>query len=479
MVQPALGAASLCLLIFLLTGCRCRGFHVELRAPRYVSFGNSALLKCDYSVSEDELHKVEWLHQGRKIWQYVKGRSPPYRNYTTLGSIIDLSLSDRHQVLLTNLNFDASGIYTCEVSTETPIIYTKPSEELEITVIKNQMEEPRITFRKPEYSVGDWLQVNCTSASARPTPDVTWLINGKKVDEGLIRSFTDQVPSTVTAQLTLQLTEEHVDGIELTCLATIPKYLGNEVHQSEYADHKAQSVKVSGQRGPSERVRRPQGAVSQSIWATRSIRVSTPTTRRSQSKYLGNEVHQSEYADHKAQSVKVSGQRGPSERVRRPQGAVSQRGNSSTIFISKYLGNEVHRSEYADHKAQSVKVSGQRGPSERARRPQGAVSQSIWATRSIGVSTPTTRRSQSKYLGNEVHQIEYADHKAQSVKVSGQRGPSERARRPQGAVSQSIWATRSIRASTPTTRRSQSKYLGNEVHQSEHADHKAQSVKGK
>ncbi|KAG8319516.1 hypothetical protein J6590_090434 [Homalodisca vitripennis] len=71
--------------------CRCRGFHVELRAPRYVSFGNSALLKCDYSVPEDELHKVEWLHQNRKIWQYVKGRNPPFRNYSTIGSVIDVS----------------------------------------------------------------------------------------------------------------------------------------------------------------------------------------------------------------------------------------------------------------------------------------------------------------------------------------------------------------------------------------------------
>ncbi|KAG8240950.1 hypothetical protein J6590_084828 [Homalodisca vitripennis] len=158
--------------------------------------------------------------------------------------MLQLSLSDRHQVLLTNLHFDASGIYTCEVSTEKPIIYTKPSEELEITVIRNQLENPRITFRKPEYTVGDWLQVNCTSASARPTPYVTWLLNGKKVDESLIRSFTEQQPSSVTAQLTLQLTEEHVDSLELTCLATIPKFLGNSIHPSEYADHKSESVTV-------------------------------------------------------------------------------------------------------------------------------------------------------------------------------------------------------------------------------------------
>lgn len=63
-----------------------------------------------------------------------------------------------------------------------------------------------------------------------------------QVDETLIRSFTEQHPASVTAQLTLQLTEEHVDGIELTCLATIPKYQDNYIHHSEYADHKSQSV---------------------------------------------------------------------------------------------------------------------------------------------------------------------------------------------------------------------------------------------
>lgn len=46
---------------------------------------------------------------------------------------------------------------------------------------ENQVENPRITFRKPEYTVGDRLVVNCTAAVARPMPDVTWLLNGKKV----------------------------------------------------------------------------------------------------------------------------------------------------------------------------------------------------------------------------------------------------------------------------------------------------------
>lgn len=66
--------------------------HVELSAPKYVSFGNSALLKCDYDVKEDDLHKVEWFHNQRKIWQYVKGRVPPFRNHSISGSVIDVSI---------------------------------------------------------------------------------------------------------------------------------------------------------------------------------------------------------------------------------------------------------------------------------------------------------------------------------------------------------------------------------------------------
>lgn len=37
--------------------------------------------------------------------------------------------------MLRDLDFEASGQYACEVSTETPI-YTKPSEDLELTVMR-------------------------------------------------------------------------------------------------------------------------------------------------------------------------------------------------------------------------------------------------------------------------------------------------------------------------------------------------------
>ena len=42
--------------------------------------------------------------------------------------------SSERQIMLRNMDFEASGIYSCEVSTQTPI-YAKPSNYHELTVI--------------------------------------------------------------------------------------------------------------------------------------------------------------------------------------------------------------------------------------------------------------------------------------------------------------------------------------------------------
>lgn len=42
--------------------------------------------------------------------------------------------SNEREVLLTNMDVNATGDFFCEVSTEVPSIYTKASDEVEITV---------------------------------------------------------------------------------------------------------------------------------------------------------------------------------------------------------------------------------------------------------------------------------------------------------------------------------------------------------
>ena len=69
-------------------------FNVELRLPRYVVVGDSALLECEYDVKMEHLHRVEWLRNNKKIFQFVQGRTPPFRNYTIPGAELDVSSND-------------------------------------------------------------------------------------------------------------------------------------------------------------------------------------------------------------------------------------------------------------------------------------------------------------------------------------------------------------------------------------------------
>jgi hypothetical protein len=66
-------------------------FMVELKVPRYVMLGGSALLQCEYNVRVDQLHRVEWLRNRKKIFQFVKGRTPPFRNFSIPGAELDVS----------------------------------------------------------------------------------------------------------------------------------------------------------------------------------------------------------------------------------------------------------------------------------------------------------------------------------------------------------------------------------------------------
>lgn len=48
-------------------------------------------------------------------------------------------------------------------------------------IVESQSKDPHITFNQANYTVGDILDANCTSSPATPVPELTWLVNGKKV----------------------------------------------------------------------------------------------------------------------------------------------------------------------------------------------------------------------------------------------------------------------------------------------------------
>ncbi|KAK1128294.1 hypothetical protein K0M31_002764 [Melipona bicolor] len=52
--------------------------HVRLIAPNFVTYNSTATLHCNHSVSDAELHKVEFMKDDKKILQYIKDRKPPF-----------------------------------------------------------------------------------------------------------------------------------------------------------------------------------------------------------------------------------------------------------------------------------------------------------------------------------------------------------------------------------------------------------------
>ncbi|XP_071453670.1 uncharacterized protein [Hetaerina americana] len=182
-VLPTLALAVACLL----GASEC--FRVDLEGPRYVLRGRSAKLICNHGVERRLLHKVEWLRDGeRKLFQFVRGRNPPYRNFTVPGAMLDWALSNERHITLRKLDLDACGVYSCEVSMETPI-YTKPSNEILLTVIQPQTSDPEIWGRKSSYLVGEKLEINCTSSPSHPPAHITWLVNERQVNEQYVRSY--------------------------------------------------------------------------------------------------------------------------------------------------------------------------------------------------------------------------------------------------------------------------------------------------
>ena len=50
---------------------------VKLVAPSYVKYNDSATLVCNHNVAPDDLHKIEFLKDDKKILQYVRERTDP------------------------------------------------------------------------------------------------------------------------------------------------------------------------------------------------------------------------------------------------------------------------------------------------------------------------------------------------------------------------------------------------------------------
>ncbi|XP_011880498.1 PREDICTED: uncharacterized protein LOC105568994 isoform X2 [Vollenhovia emeryi] len=221
--------------------------NVQLIAPQYVTLGSTATLVCNHTVADNLLHKIEFVKDEKRIFQYVKERNPPYISPSyTEGAKLEYSKNGT-TIKLHNVRYEASGDYSCEVTMTTPI-YTAGADPVQIKVIFPQREDPNIRFQKSVYVVGESLEANCTSSPARPVPYITWFINGEEVDIALVTHYPHTHHKnhlmSATAKLTVEVSELHAGQnglLEISCRATIPDFPGKH---EQFADIKRKVVSV-------------------------------------------------------------------------------------------------------------------------------------------------------------------------------------------------------------------------------------------
>ncbi|XP_052123003.1 hemicentin-2-like isoform X2 [Frankliniella occidentalis] len=189
---------------------------------------------------------VAWFRDNKKIFTFIKGRRPAFTNHTVPGAEVDMTHSNEREVLLTNMDVNATGDFYCEVSTEVPSIYTKASEEVLITVYKPQRSPPKVTGLDTDYAPGQRVSANCTSVDGHPPPAITWLLDDIPVDESQVVTWVQPVGSSISGS-SLSLVMDPLDErqeareVKVTCVASHPPYTG----PLEYVDIQRKEITVS------------------------------------------------------------------------------------------------------------------------------------------------------------------------------------------------------------------------------------------
>ncbi|XP_044262275.1 uncharacterized protein LOC123009820 [Tribolium madens] len=204
---------------------------VSVTIPPAVKIMDTVTLQCRYDLQGEPLYTVKWYKGGQEFFRYIPKELPSTQVFPLPGINVDLSKSSPNEVVLRNVQPEVTGRYKCEVSSDSPNFYTFIVSGY-MYVIDVPEEDPVMTFEKDLLEMGYTVRGNCTSPPSYPPVNITWLLNGKKINESSLRHIpvpnaivTDNRRQPVITQSALEL---EIDGstfeggkARIQCVATL------------------------------------------------------------------------------------------------------------------------------------------------------------------------------------------------------------------------------------------------------------------
>ncbi|VEN38596.1 unnamed protein product [Callosobruchus maculatus] len=197
-------------------------------------------LQCRFDLEGEPLYTLKWYKGGKEFYRYIPKEMPNTQVFPLPGINVDRSKSNPYEVVLRNVQPEATGKYKCEVSSDAPNFYTV-MESAYLFVVDVPVDDPVMTVDKEVADVGSTLTGNCSAPASYPAANVTWYLNGRKIPQSSQRLLSPselqnavssasvpsvssrRMPMVAFSQLELEIDEETFQNgkARLKCTGTI------------------------------------------------------------------------------------------------------------------------------------------------------------------------------------------------------------------------------------------------------------------
>ncbi|KAJ8676000.1 hypothetical protein QAD02_011786 [Eretmocerus hayati] len=215
----------------------------RLHAPRIIDPRASELvLRCDYDLRGHELYSVSWYRNQQMLFKYQPSSSPPGIEYQidsddnrqhTPDVRVSINRSNATHLFLKG-NQDIArgnprryeGTYACEVLIERTFLADYAMANVSAAILPKS--DPVLEGLSQTYQVGEQLDATCTSAPSLPAAELTFYLNGQKIEQKFLEKQIHQPigemvsSSRLTLSITLDRRHFSGDSLKLTCYALLP-----------------------------------------------------------------------------------------------------------------------------------------------------------------------------------------------------------------------------------------------------------------